>query len=241
MSEDKIIQVSGFPGINTPHMQTDFFLVGVTEAGKVVMSTGDRNWTEVGPRVSDPVPAVEGGTPAPTPSHAQRIVEQIWDGQGDEVWDAMAPIKIAEHFYIAGALSVDPELHDSLEIAQQINLIKGSPPTTAPGGQVSDEKIKRVAEVLEVARINAASDEATAKVICEELAALSTTEEAVTDDQARDAERYRFIRKNVTARHLMDNMIIDHLVFAEDARPEERVDQVVDWGIAALSQEAEGE
>ena len=46
---DKIIQVSGFGVKNTHNTQCDYMLVGLTESGKVVMSTGDGQWSNVGP------------------------------------------------------------------------------------------------------------------------------------------------------------------------------------------------
>ena len=47
MSKDKIIQVTGFGVANTSNTQCDYMLVGLTESGKVMMSTGDGNWADV--------------------------------------------------------------------------------------------------------------------------------------------------------------------------------------------------
>lgn len=44
-----IVQVSGFSVANTSRTQCEFMLVGLTRDGRIVMSTGDRKWTEVGP------------------------------------------------------------------------------------------------------------------------------------------------------------------------------------------------
>ena len=44
---DKIIQVSGFQ--YGPPEQYTYMLVGVTESGAVVMSTGAGNWADVSP------------------------------------------------------------------------------------------------------------------------------------------------------------------------------------------------
>lgn len=48
IKEDKIICVNGF-SVGHPQ-QHAYLLVGVTESGTVVMSTGDGNWADVGPR-----------------------------------------------------------------------------------------------------------------------------------------------------------------------------------------------
>ena len=50
---DKIIQVSGFSVSNTNNTQCDYFLVALTESGKVVMSTGDGEWADVSPKDID--------------------------------------------------------------------------------------------------------------------------------------------------------------------------------------------
>jgi len=46
-SEEKIVQVNGFS--YGPPEQLAYLLVGVTDSGRVVMSTGDKNWTDVSP------------------------------------------------------------------------------------------------------------------------------------------------------------------------------------------------
>lgn len=48
---EKIIQVSGFGVHNTNQTQCDYMLVAVTNEGRVVMSMGDREWTDVSPRL----------------------------------------------------------------------------------------------------------------------------------------------------------------------------------------------
>ena len=47
---DKIIQVSGFGVANTSTTQCNYLLVGLTESGKVVLSTGDGHWADVSPK-----------------------------------------------------------------------------------------------------------------------------------------------------------------------------------------------
>ena len=47
--QDKIVQVSGFGVNNTKNTQCDYLLVALTERGKVLLSTGDGKWTDVGP------------------------------------------------------------------------------------------------------------------------------------------------------------------------------------------------
>ena len=50
---DRIVQVSGF-GVNNTHItQSDYFLVAVTESGKVVISRGDCQWSDVSPKEQD--------------------------------------------------------------------------------------------------------------------------------------------------------------------------------------------
>jgi len=50
MKKDKITFVSGFSVKNTMYTQCDYMLVAVTDTGKVLMSTGDGNWSDVGPK-----------------------------------------------------------------------------------------------------------------------------------------------------------------------------------------------
>ena len=45
--QDKIVQVSGFGCRNTPYTQTEYMLVGLTEAGRVVLSNGNGEWADV--------------------------------------------------------------------------------------------------------------------------------------------------------------------------------------------------
>ena len=47
---DKIIQVSGFGVNNTKNTQCDYLLVALTESGQVLLSSGDGEWSSVGPR-----------------------------------------------------------------------------------------------------------------------------------------------------------------------------------------------
>ena len=50
MTTDKIVQVSGFGVENTHSTQCHYMIVGVTESGDVVITTGDGNWTSIGPK-----------------------------------------------------------------------------------------------------------------------------------------------------------------------------------------------
>jgi hypothetical protein len=47
---DRIVQVSGFGVENTYSTQCNYILVGLTESGKVIISTGDSRWADVSPR-----------------------------------------------------------------------------------------------------------------------------------------------------------------------------------------------
>ena len=47
---DPIVQVNGFGVANTASTQCNFMLVGLTESGKVVLSTGDGIWSDVSPK-----------------------------------------------------------------------------------------------------------------------------------------------------------------------------------------------
>ena len=51
--DEKIIQVSGFGVNNTSNTQCDYMLVGLTATGKVVISTGDGEWTDVSPKKNE--------------------------------------------------------------------------------------------------------------------------------------------------------------------------------------------
>ena len=55
--EDKIIQVSGFGVANTQDAQCNYLIVGVTENGKVVITTGDGIWADISPEASQPAVA----------------------------------------------------------------------------------------------------------------------------------------------------------------------------------------
>jgi hypothetical protein len=44
---DKIISVNGFGVENTVNTQCNYMLVALTESGKVLLSTGDKNWCDV--------------------------------------------------------------------------------------------------------------------------------------------------------------------------------------------------
>lgn len=46
---DKIIQVSGFGVENTQSTQCNYMLIALTESGKVILSQGDGQWSDVGP------------------------------------------------------------------------------------------------------------------------------------------------------------------------------------------------
>ena len=48
MSEDKIVQVSGFRVDSV--CANGYMLVAVTESGKVLLSTGDTKWADVSPK-----------------------------------------------------------------------------------------------------------------------------------------------------------------------------------------------
>jgi len=50
---DPIVQVSGFPVENTPNTQCYYLLVGLTKSGKVILSTGDREWFDVSPETNN--------------------------------------------------------------------------------------------------------------------------------------------------------------------------------------------
>lgn len=49
-NEDKIIQVSGFGVENTNTTQCNYMIVGVTEAGRVLITTGDGIWFDISPK-----------------------------------------------------------------------------------------------------------------------------------------------------------------------------------------------
>lgn len=51
---DRIVQVSGFGVENTYSTQCNYILVGLTESGKVIISTGDSRWADVSPRKEQP-------------------------------------------------------------------------------------------------------------------------------------------------------------------------------------------
>ena len=48
--EDKIVQVSGFGVENNASTQCDYVIVGVTESGKVLITSGDGKWSNISPR-----------------------------------------------------------------------------------------------------------------------------------------------------------------------------------------------
>ena len=48
--KEKIIQVSGFGVENTRTTQSNFMIVGLTNAGKVVITTGDGVWSDISPK-----------------------------------------------------------------------------------------------------------------------------------------------------------------------------------------------
>lgn len=50
MKEDKIIQVSGFGVENTSLTQCNYLIVGLTESGQVVITTGDGVWANISPK-----------------------------------------------------------------------------------------------------------------------------------------------------------------------------------------------
>ena len=45
--EDKIIQISGFGVSNTKSTQCDYMVAGLTESGRVVITTGDGVWADI--------------------------------------------------------------------------------------------------------------------------------------------------------------------------------------------------
>lgn len=50
--EDKIIQISGFGVNNTKNTQCDYMIIGLTESGKVLITTGDGKWANISPKKS---------------------------------------------------------------------------------------------------------------------------------------------------------------------------------------------
>ena len=44
---DKIIQVSGFGVANTKNTQCDYMLIALTESGRILLSCGDGEWSDV--------------------------------------------------------------------------------------------------------------------------------------------------------------------------------------------------
>ncbi len=52
-ANDRIIQVSGFGVANTSSTQCDYMLVALTYDGRVIMSTGDREWFDVSPNIKE--------------------------------------------------------------------------------------------------------------------------------------------------------------------------------------------
>ena len=44
---DKIIQISGFGVENTSSTQCNYMIVGLTESGKVLITTGDGQWSDI--------------------------------------------------------------------------------------------------------------------------------------------------------------------------------------------------
>jgi len=44
---DKIIQISGFSVENTSSTQCNYMIVGLTESGKVLITTGDGQWSDI--------------------------------------------------------------------------------------------------------------------------------------------------------------------------------------------------
>jgi len=50
MPEDKIVQVSGFGVDFVINSQVDYMVVGLTESGKVVITTGDGYWADISPK-----------------------------------------------------------------------------------------------------------------------------------------------------------------------------------------------
>lgn len=47
--KEQIIQVSGFGVNNNMYTQCDYMVVGVTNFGRVVISRGDGEWSDIGP------------------------------------------------------------------------------------------------------------------------------------------------------------------------------------------------
>ena len=56
---ERVVQVSGFGVENTSSTQCNYMLVAVTNTGRVVMSMGDREWTDVSPKLAA-TPPVDG-------------------------------------------------------------------------------------------------------------------------------------------------------------------------------------
>lgn len=48
--KDKIIQVSGFGVRNTQYTQCEYMIAGLTESGKVIITTGDGIWADISPK-----------------------------------------------------------------------------------------------------------------------------------------------------------------------------------------------
>lgn len=53
-TNDRIVQVSGFGVANTQATQSDFMIVGLTESGRVVITSGDRIWCDISSKHGSP-------------------------------------------------------------------------------------------------------------------------------------------------------------------------------------------